>query len=86
MSTKKSKKVNEATGSRIQSLILDKRYYPTAQAAKEKAVRMGFYPGKTEVLANTVRVQQRPTENFKEFRVMRLTPTVQATLGIKKPR
>jgi hypothetical protein len=81
-----SKNKKESNGSRIQSLILDKRYYPTAQAAKAKAVKMGFYPGKTEVLANTIRVQQRPSEDFKEFRVMKMTPTVQATIGIKKPR
>lgn len=72
--------------SRIQALIFDRQYYRTPEQAKKKAIKMGFHPGRTEVMANTIRVQQKPSSEFQEFRVKRLTPTIQATIGIKEKK
>jgi hypothetical protein len=81
------KKAPFGQGSRIQSLVFEKRYYDAAHA-KKKAKSMGFKADKVDVKANTVRIRQAPPGEFKTFRMKNLNKsgTIQAVIGIKHPR
>lgn len=81
------RKVPFGQGSRIQSVVFEKRYYD-ATHAKKKAKEMGFKVDKVDVKATTVRIRQAPPEQFKMFRMKSLNEsgTIQAVIGIKVPR
>jgi len=45
-------------GSMVQSLILDKKNFPTVSSAKRKAKELGFKSSKVDKTDNTIRLRQ----------------------------
>ncbi len=75
------------SGMKVQSLVFDaQRYSP--QQARSWASAHGFKAPKTERLATTIRLRQRPKNSFDErtFRTIHLRGGVQAVAAVPKSK
>jgi hypothetical protein len=71
------------TDTTVQSLILEKKHFPTSESATSWAKKNGF---KTETIRETTeswRIRQRPPEDFSQtsFRTISMTTGVSAVVG-----
>lgn len=69
-------------GSKVQSLILDKKKFPTVSSAKRKAKELGFKSSKVDKTDNTIRLRQIDPKKCVQgqFATIPITAGVQAVI------
>lgn len=68
-------------GSQVQTLIFDKKVFPTRQSATRWAREHDFRADKVDETENSWRLRQREPGDFVRFRTIRMTRGVQAVIG-----
>lgn len=73
-------------GSEVQTLIFDKKVFPTRSSATKWAREHDFRADKVDETADSWRLRQREPGEFVRFRTIRMTDGVQAVIGpLKRP-